>query len=194
MNDTTTDDTQVLPPVMEDPGEPAGFDDDDDVDEERPSNLIERLRARRQEMAEETASGERSEIFSVPGYNNELFFKVVYRPDAFDRLKKIGNRAVKSRHPRKELHVALDTLAYAATEVLVSEDEGITLEPIDRSGDPTKFDTKLAQILSLGTCKNAREVVTKVFNNDLAVVAVSNRVSEWMQGEDEEADEDFSRS
>lgn len=168
-------------------------EDDDDAAEEEPRNLLGRLAHRRQELAEDESSGERSVDLPIPGYNNELFARFVYRPDAFDRLKKIGNKALKSRHPRKELHAAQDTLAYACEAIYVSDDEGVTLEHIDPSGEPTRFDQKLARLLDFDA-SNAREVVRKVFNNDLAVISMSNRVSEWMQREDEDADEDFSTS
>lgn len=185
--DTTTHDD-----VITDEREPAE-DDFEDTQESGPQNLLSRLRVRRNDLAEEAATGERELILPIPGYNNELFAKFVYRPDAFDRLKKIGQRAVKSRHPRRELHAAQDTLAYACTEILVSENGGETVEPIAPDGAPVAFGSELPALLGF-TAGNARDVVAKVFNNDLAIVAMSNRVSEWMQGEDEEVDEDFSAS
>lgn len=170
--------------------ENAGALDGDDEAETGPRTLIERLRSRRNELAEEAASGDRVLTLPIPGYNSELFVEFTYRPDAFDKLKKIGTKAVKSRHPRKELHAAMDTLAYAATNIYVSENGGETVEPFDPTGEPVGFDQRLAEVMDF-PARNAREVVAKVFNNDLAITAMSNRVSEWMQGEDEEVDADF---
>lgn len=168
------------------------FAGNDDADEPQPTrNLRDRLARRRQELSEEAASGDRTPLtLPIPGYGNELWAEFKYSADAWDRLKRIGQAAVKSRHPRKELHAAMDTLSYACSNILVSEDDGLTFEPYAPEGGAVGFDDQLATLMGF-PAKNAREVVTKVFNNDLAVTAMSNRVSEWMQGEDEEVSEDF---
>lgn len=173
-----------------------GSDDftDNDTEPTAPRNIRDRLKQRRKENAEEAATGGRTLVVAIPGYNNELFVRFTYTADAWDRLKKIGQRAMKSRHPRKELHAAADTLVFAATDILVSEDGGMTLAPYNETGEPVAFDTELVGLMDLPACKTAREVVFNVFNNDLAVQAMSNKVSEWMQGESEDDDEDFSKS
>lgn len=189
MSDTATDDIRTDDENAE---HGTGFGDVEGNEEEAtaPNTMLTRIKARRAAMAEEAASGERSKEFPIPGYNNEVWLRAVYHPDTWDKLKKIGVRATKSKHPRRELHAAQQTLAMATTEILVTEDGGQTFEPFDPAGESVGFDDRLADLMEF-PAKNASEVVSKVFNNDLAVTAVSNRVSEWMQGEDEEIDEDF---
>lgn len=174
---------------------PAEIEGDhhDDSEPQAPRNLRERLRARRVENAEEAAAGGKKLTLPIPGYKDELWAEFTYKPGTWDRLKAIGTKAVKSRHPRKELHAAMDTLAFACTNILVSEDQGQTFEPYDESGDPVGFDDRLPGLMGFDVPAKggARAVVAGVFNNDLAITAMSNRVSEWMQGEDAEVDEDF---
>jgi len=171
----------------------ADAEPEDETEPEAPRSLRARLKARRTELVAEQASGERTLELPIPGYNNELWARFTYRPDVWDRFKRIGNAALKSRHPRRELLAAMDTLAYACTDILVSEDAGMSFESFDPEG-PCGFNERLAELMEIpirNPKQGARTVVSGVFNNDLAITAMSNRVSEWLQGEEENVDEDF---
>ena len=181
-------------------GSVPGHEDDENLTMEPAANgnsPLSRLRARRRELADANESGSRVVEFPIPGYSNELWVQFRYTPDLWDRIKKIGERAVKSRHPRKELNAQADTLITCCSNVLVSEDGGQNFEPLDPSGEEVGFDLRLAALLGIENPHperplTAREIVFHVFENDLAVSAMSNRVSEWTGEADAELDEDFS--
>lgn len=143
--------------------------------------LIDALRARREELQKE-----RHLDLDVPGYRGLLVVR--YKPIDWDWLKKIGERADRNYHPRKELMAMVDVLVKSCDSVW-TRDQG-ELKPVDPEGAIVRFDEQLAAILGFES-QSARKTLLATFNNDLAVTAQYNTVSEWMQNVDLEVDEEL---
>lgn len=143
------------------------------------SSPMGRLRARREELR-----AERHIDLEVPGYASELVVR--YGPVAWDDLRAIADKMVKSKNPRADLYGQVDTLIAACQEILVRVDGD--LQAIVE-GETTRFDGMPA-LLDF-EADNARQAVLGTFNNDLAVTTVHNRLASWMDGTDAEVDEEF---
>ncbi len=152
-------------------------------------SLRDRLRARRDAQATE-----RTEVFPVPGYGDELWVRL--HPVAFERSRKINERTERARRsdPRAELTGFADMLLAACDSVLVRRNgDLLDLAEAERLGeDPvTLGDPRLARFLGFEATK-AREVIFGVFNgNDLGLAGLFAQWATWAGEEEEAADEAF---
>lgn len=158
-----------------------------------PEDFLEVLRNKRRRI------GTSTEIkLEVPGFDNLLW--VEYRRLDWDELKRIAEKAQKSKSPRKELLAACDTLVEACKQFLILKDG--KLEPINNAypelgEEPVRFDDRLAAALGFEIDKNspARSAVLKAFGgNGAAVTAHQGEYVEWVQSSRADDDEDFSSS
>jgi hypothetical protein len=159
----------------------------------RPESHLERFRTLRAERVVEKHTD-----LEIPGYGGELVCR--YNPISWDELKRIGEKVEKMKHPRRELLGQADTLIAACEQFFVRV-KG-ELEPLDPD-DPVaiRYDDRLAKALGFdaknsdGSAKTARQIVLETFglavNPELAVTAQHNELAEWMQGANQEADEEL---
>ena len=149
-------------------------------------SYLDRLRKRREQMVQSSQTAHRD--IEVPGYPDDLKIVVRFRPLTWEVLKQIGQRVEKLRTARKELLGHADVLIRACDEILV-RDKG-ELKPIDPSGEPTRFEVKLAEMLGF-EAKSARDVVFGLYMNDIAVTAAHNELAEWMPQSNADINEDL---
>lgn len=171
-------------------------DDDEEPlaapDEVQASSILDDLRARRQEISQR-----KTVDLEVPGYDGKLVVR--YRRLEWEELSKIGNRAEKSKNPRKVLIAHVDTIVGACEEVFYRQVPGGPLVrladviPDNEEGLPVKYDQRLADFFGVEG-GSARKVCLAVFNNPLAVPIHHNELAEWMQLAGAEDDEGFTGS
>lgn len=153
----------------------------------RPDNMRDQLRRKREEIgSQETID------LDVPGYDGMLVAR--YRSLPYDEIKAIADSAEAGSNPRKELVANADFLIRACEQVLIRDEAG--LRPISADfpeigEEPCGFDVRLAQALALEGVDSARQVILKVFNNDLGLVSQYIDVSAWMSSSRKAGDEDF---
>lgn len=144
---------------------------------------IERLRGLRDRIG-----SSRSEVFEIPGYNGELVARYGIVP--WGELKRLGQKAERSKNPRKELITQADTLIMACQEIMIRDQQGELQKLIPESEPPLRYDDRLAKILGF-TASKAREVLSGTISNDIAISAHHNEVVGWMEDTSSEDDEEF---
>ncbi len=148
-------------------------------------SALARLRERREAIA-----AERTEVFPVPGYGGEL--ALVARPISWDDAKKVAVRVEKSKSNRKELLAQMDTIILATSEIVLRDPETGKTMPLDPESDtPATFATEVVDKVLGFTANTARERVSLLFNNDLAVSRVCNEINEWMSESGDEVNKEF---
>jgi hypothetical protein len=175
-----------------DPVEP----DEVEVEEEDEATQLAKLRAQREEFAED-----KTKDIDLPGYNGQIVIR--YRRLDYEEIERIAKRVRKmreKRHPKASLYGQVDTLALACSDVLLRKD-GV-LEPMHHGfpallGDgPTRWDG-LARVVLPDDAKQpetAREAVLAVIPNPLAITPHHNELAIWMEAHRNEEDEDFDDS
>lgn len=124
----------------------------------------------------------------VPGYQGRLIVRYGRVPwsaiaKAQDLLSKPG------RDGQGTLLAQVDFLIAACREVFVVDEAG-ELKPVDPSGEPRKFDSKLADLFG-SEANTARDVVRYVFANDPAIAVQAGEVLEWTVQTDEDVTDEF---
>lgn len=161
------------------PGGPGGAVADAEATSD---NVIERLRRRREQLAQRT-----TEVFDVPGYGGELVCR--YRRLTYDELRKVlfeGDATVVARNAQ--------FLIAACEELLFRDDDG-TLRPVREAGRVTYAQPlditgqRLAEVLGFEEDLVADEVLTAFGGNELAMNEHAGEVHQWMVSANESDDE-----
>lgn len=163
--------------------------DDDFAQDAGVVSIIDQLAQTRQEIKENAEPLD----LAIPGYKELLWAR--FRPYAVAKAeKKVPQfqRAVKKKQPIV-LNSACDTLSDALEQLMVKKDDG-ELIPID--GElPVGFDQRLGEMLKIPGVESmttTRQIIIGVFPTEQSVLAMANKVNEWLQGElDEETNESF---
>lgn len=148
--------------------------------------LLENLRRRRESLAADATT-----LLDVPGYGGLL--TVRYRTLDAKAIKQIGKRAesagrLSGDEATAELNGGVDQIAASCVEVLVRDQETGALSPIDPSGEPRRFDRRLAELLGF-EAENGRQVVYGVFGPDMHIMGTVKELTEWQTGASREVDE-----
>lgn len=169
--------------VVEDPVE----------NDEAPDTFLEQLREKRRRIA--TATDLKLEI---PGFDGLLWAQ--YRRLEWDELKRIADKASKSKSPRKELLAHCDTLIAACEGILIQKDgklEALNNAYPEFGDEPVVFDERLGAALGFEIDKTspARSAVLKAFGgNGVAVTAQQVELVQWIESSRSDDDQDFSTS
>ena len=161
-------------------------EDENRVEEAGAQNLMETLRARREQALED-----KEYDLEIPGYNGDLVAR--YRHLSGKEADQIGTRVMNQTKQRTErtVHMAMDTMIAACTGMYARI--GAELVPIDPNGDgiPCGYDEELAQFMGF-EATTAREVVRGVFvGNEMAIGAHSMQLQRWMSGDRRTMAEEF---
>ena len=148
-----------------------------------PDNALERLRARRNSIG-----AEMEKSFAIPGYGGMLLAR--YRRLSYEETRKAllgklqpGQRA----KGEQELEGQVAFLARACVGVYMTMEDR---DPVQLSPN---YGPELAEVLEINLeRRSAADVLRAVFNNDLAIPIHQLTVMRWMQGTDEDVDEEFS--
>lgn len=147
------------------------------------ASIISELRAQRKQIT----SRKPTDIL-IPGYAGKLVMRCVLID--WSVMRKIAERADKSKHPKRELLAHADTIIASCQDIMFvkGDDEPQTIYP----GAPLLFDDRLMSLLDLTVpTKSARSVLLATFDNDLAVSATYNELVEWMHETNPEADDEL---
>jgi hypothetical protein len=154
----------------------------------RPASYLDVIKAKRRQLGEE-----RLLTLAIPGYDGLLLARYHYIDGMYDDLKKIVDKADRSKNPRRELYAQIDILILACKEILVKAPED---DMADENGlvaiDPettTRFDSHLAEILEFDA-KRSRDVVYAIFQNGLTIAQQHNEIMEWAASNQVEIDEE----
>lgn len=175
-----------------DPGPHAMPDGSDEVPEGLPEpedsgTLLGELRKKREAIAEETDL-----YLDLPGYDGQLIAH--YKRLDYDQVRKIAERAEKSKNPNRMLFAQCDLIAEACIEILILKDGN--REPLyhafpELGDEPVRFDNRLGQALGFDPEGSARRAVLGCLNNPLAVAPHHNELALWMQTAEGLEAEDF---
>lgn len=170
---------------------------DEPIEDEVPNSaLVDRLRDRHRKI------GERKTVtLDVPGFDDPTL-AVEYKKLTWGWTKKLGERVVASRSPRKELLAQADTIINATIEIYVRDGEQLVPARLlanngQGQDEPVRWDDQLAEILDLEglpndpTKRTARVILLKAFSNDLAVSNHHAELTGWMEGVAHQQDEEF---
>lgn len=158
-------------------------------------NMLEHLRARREAIMENTTVD-----MDIPGYDGELVARYRRSADLWDEMKKAAKKFEKSKNPRKELLSQCDLLSMCCDGMFIRQ--GGTLRPLnelakeqklDLGGDldePIGYDKRLAAFFGVDA-STAREVVLRVFANDMAVSGHHGELYRWIESSESEDAQDF---
>jgi hypothetical protein len=161
--------------------------------------LLDRFRQKRDDISKNTLY-----TLDIPGYDGELVVKYRRTPDIWDRMKKIAQRMESSKNPRVELIGMCDVLINSCEGIFIRANN--VLNPLNEAlaerglqeeyadlDEPIKYDDRLRTFLAIGhdEAKSAREVVMRVFVNDLALTAHYGELQEWFNSSRKQDAEDF---
>jgi hypothetical protein len=136
-------------------------------------SFMDQLRARRAAIAHDT-----KKAFDVPGYDNLL--QATYKRMEYAEVMQIVRRVTSSDKTKDVLNAHADLIIRAC----------VSLDAADGTHIADGYDITLAGFFGYDT-ERAREIVTYVFANDLAMAAHSNQVLAWMQSSQPEITEEF---
>jgi hypothetical protein len=160
------------------------FDQGAEATKQPVSNEIERLRELRRGITEN-----RTVDIEVPGYHNLLVAR--YRLLDWKTVRGIVKRLEgRNNQSESEMLAQMDTIASACVELLLRKDDG-SLIGMDDDYGPVRYDRQLCKILELPEPATAREAIVSLFVSDMAIVGHHAKLITWMQGEQEEVDEEF---
>lgn len=127
-------------------------------------SILASLKDRREQIAAENTL-----VRSIPRWTDPEIF-VRFAPADHEVLRKMGTRADKAppkQRARVEVEATADLLARHCVEVWARVNgESYSLNPDDRDGPRTTFDSDLGRALGLGEEATAREVVQKLYFTD----------------------------
>jgi hypothetical protein len=145
---------------------------------------IERLRELRRGITEN-----RTIELDIPGYNGLLVAR--YRLLDWKTVRGIVKRLEnKQSQSEAEMLSQMDTIASACVELLLRKEDD-SLIGMDDSYGPVRYDKHLCELLDLPVPSTAREAIVSVFVSDMAIVGHHAKLLTWMQGEQEDVDEEF---
>lgn len=155
----------------------------DDQESALDSSMLGKLRQRREQLSQDREPLE----LPIPGYNGDLVAK--YRVLPWQEIRLAAEKADRDKSPLSELMAACDMLIKSCVGMYVQGNDG--LEPIDAdAAAPVGYDARLAGLLGY-EAETAREVIRRLFNNDLALAAHHADVAEWWQSTGQEDEERF---
>ncbi len=172
-------------------GVEAPLDPEEENNEVEEDDLLATLRAKRRAIV-----SAKHVTLEIPGFDGLLWAR--YNRIPWEDVKRIADKAAKSRAPRKELMAHCDVLIEAVDCILIRKDDD--LEPINNAypefgEEPVRFDNRLAAALGFQPQDTARKTVLAAFsNNGLAVTAQQADLVEAIQQNRSEDEEDFSNS
>jgi hypothetical protein len=149
------------------------YEDDGQAPDAEQKSFMDQLRARRTAIAEDT-----KKVFAVPGYDDLLM--ATYKRMEYAEVMQIVRRVTNSDKTRDVLSAHADLIIRAC----------VSLDAADGTHIADGYDITLAGFFGYDT-ERAREIVTYVFANDLAMAAHSNQVLAWMQSSQPEIAEEF---
>lgn len=153
-------------------------------------SILDQLRDKRRALSQD-----KTKVIDVAGYGGQL--AVEYGRMDYDELSPLLNKMAKVKSSQAELNIMTDVLVRACRSVLVRPEDGGKLTALNEvvpefGDDPVRYDKRLAEACELKVdATRARLICQGLFNNDLALVAHSNELIEWMKDSEEEASEDF---
>jgi hypothetical protein len=156
------------------PGEELPIDGSED--EQAPDadqSFMDKLRARRTAIANET----RKE-FDVPGYDGLMI--ATYKRMEYKDVMAIVRRVQSADKSQEVLNAHADLIIRAV----------VSIDAADGSHISDGYDTTLAGYFGIAS-ERAREILSYVIANDLAMAAHSNMILAWMQSSQPEISEDF---
>lgn len=161
-------------------------------------SVMNRLRKRRAELR-----ADHHLDAAIPGYDGELVAR--YRPLEWATFRAMAKKVELSKSDRAELLAHADTLIKACDSIWIKDpddprsDPKTGLRPVDEDPEspPVKYDDRLADYLGFAINNEAktgpaRQVLFGTFNNDLAVTAHYNEVTDWMNDVTQTVDNEFS--
>jgi hypothetical protein len=141
-------------------------------------------------------------LIPIQGYDR-VGLQVKYRmPESgkeLDAIARKNAREFKDSFSRS-LYTAVDTMIVLCVGMYVQpqfDTEESTVEAklleIDDSGEPIRFDDRLAEVLGFGNeVSSARAVVRRLFgNNDMAIMSHAERLSRWLANTKADLDVEF---
>jgi|SRR6188768_1313726 hypothetical protein len=145
-------------------------------DEQAPGadqSFMDKLRARRTAIANET-----TKVFDVPGYDGLL--QATYKRMEYKDVMAIVRRVQSTDKSQEVLNAHADLIIRAVTSI----------DAVDGSHISDGYDITLAGYFGI-VSERAREILSHVIANDLAMAAHSNQVLAWMQSSQPEIAEEF---
>lgn len=131
---------------------------------------------------------ESEEVYiAIAGYENSGLTAKYHLPESGKQLDAINtkiNREFKDRFTRN-LYMAIDTMILLCDGLYVkppwkNDDEFYELDP-DMSGEPVRYDVRLAEALNFGDITRARNIVRRVFGeNDMAIMNHAEKLARWL--------------
>jgi hypothetical protein len=152
-----------------------------------PDSLLAGLKQRRTQVVDEQRL-----TLPVPRWHDPEIV-VTYRPLTHDEAVDIGKRTEKIKNTAvRQMAGAQDQLSTACVAVeAVVDGQRYSLRPGDPHGEPTRFDTDLAENLGVEE-QTARAVVSALFVTDADLLSHNKRLIEWSGYAEAQADEEFS--
>ena len=145
--------------------------------DEQPSDaeqsFMDQLRARRTAIANDTKT-----TLDVPGYDGLL--QATYKRMEYGEVMQIVRRVANTDKSKEVLGAHADLLIRAC----------VSMDAVDGTHLSDGYDIHLAKFFGYDTDR-ARDVVTYMFANELAMAAHSNQVLAWMQSSQPEISEEF---
>jgi len=163
---------------------PEGMDPAPEQAASNPSQF-ERLRRRREAIGQK-----RTVDLPIPGYNGELV--ATYKLLSWEIIRSILRRMERNKGAgdRRELNAQVETLVMACEEIRFRDpNNGGQLKPLIED-ETVRYDAKLAEVLGFEFVR-PQHCLLETFGNDFAVSVHHGELIEWMQGSNEEADEEF---
>src|SRR5580765_2030555 len=162
-------------------------EEEDPVESDR--NLLDRIRAKRLELAER-----RSTYITVPGYEDIGLVVQYHLLDGkeLDRIAEKVKRQMRDRVDRG-LNAAADTLIAACDGFFLDKgsSEYAPFDPGNR-GAPLRYEKELAEFLGVEEVATARDVVFMIFaDNDVALANHAMKLNRWFTNTSRDADEEF---
>lgn len=188
---------------MSETGRDHHIPEDEEIQtQEAGGSLFGQLRDQRQKLGK----NRKPLVLEIPGYDGMLAAR--YKMVDWETAKNIGEKTLKSKHPRKELLAQCSLILFACDEILMKDVDGDgKLKPFRDLTLPEAVTPEIGEegvdwnsdvldlVFGLDPKPNtSRERVLRIFNNDLAVAAHHQELTEWLQGDTVEDDEAFTEA
>lgn len=142
-------------------------------------------------------------MIPIAGFE-KVGLRVRYRmPESGKELDGIARKVMREHKDNfsRNLYTAMDTMITLCEGLYVLPVAELDLEgqpqepqPLDpsNSGEPARYDEKLAEIMGFGEVNSAREVVRKLFGkNDMAIINHAEKLSRWLANTKADLDVEF---
>lgn len=157
------------------------------VEEEIPQNLIDQIRAKRQELLENTTC-----FISIPGYE-EIGLVAQYRMMTAKEIETIASKSKKDKDKvRRGMNIAIDTLIEACGGLYLIREDGAAI-PFDpnKRGMALGYEKELADFLGFEAVA-ARQVLRGLFGeSDTMISGHAVKLQRWFMNTSRDADEEL---